>query len=83
MPWPGRATALGRFETLPAVETAGPPGSDPLAIGSHLAQLLAGLITGLAARDHLGQNQAAATSRPRPALIIASANPGSRSSASR
>lgn len=29
------------------------------------------------------QNQAAATSRPRPALITASANPGSRSSASR
>ena len=36
-----------------------------------------------AARDPLAQIPAAASSRPRPALIIASANPGSRSSASR
>ena len=36
-----------------------------------------------AARDQLAQNPAAATSRLRPALIIASANPGSRSSAKR
>jgi len=33
--------------------------------------------------DRLAYNPAAATSRPRPALIIASANPGSRSSANR
>ncbi len=33
--------------------------------------------------DGLAQNPAAATSRPRPALIIASASPGSRSSANR
>jgi Uncharacterized protein conserved in bacteria (DUF2272) len=33
--------------------------------------------------DHVAYNPAAATSRPRPAPIIASANPGSRSSANR
>jgi Uncharacterized protein conserved in bacteria (DUF2272) len=35
------------------------------------------------AEDRLAYNPATATSRPRPALTIASANPGSRSSASR
>ena len=40
-------------------------------------------ISALPPADAVVQNPAAATSRPRPALIIASANPGSRSSANR
>ena len=40
-------------------------------------------ISALPPAERLVQSPAAATSRPRPALIIASANPGSRSSANR